>query len=296
MSTGNDDGATRHGIRYGWAAGLVAALLVLVSACTSYPLRDQPSGNQDGRVRFLILHYTSEDLGTSLRLLTQPTSNPVSAHYLVDTSAGAHGRPRVYRLVPESARAWHAGRSYWSGESALNASSIGIEIVNTSRCTPQATLEGCAFEPYPRAQVRTIIELCQEILARHPDIVPWRVLGHADVAPTRKVDPGPLFPWKRLHEAGIGAWYEEATVERYRRRFAQKPLHVRELQAAMGAWGFDLAPTGEVDTATRDALRAFQLHFRPERYDGLADEETGAILFALIERYRPQQLERLLGR
>ncbi|MEO0421543.1 MAG: N-acetylmuramoyl-L-alanine amidase [Pseudomonadota bacterium] len=273
----------------------IIAIAATLSACgtSTYVLREQPSTNQDGRVRHLILHYTSEDTDESLRLLTQPSSNPVSSHYLVDRPDGRRGNVRVYRLVPESARAWHAGRSHWLGETALNASSIGIEIVNESACTPQETLEGCAFTPYPPEQIDAVIALCQEILARHPDIEPWRVLAHSDIAPSRRVDPGPQFPWRALHEAGVGAWYDEDAAERWRGRFEANAPSLPTLQRALIAWGFDLEPTGAPDDATRDAVRALQLHFRPTRHDGRIDTDTSAILFALLERYRPQTLDTL---
>ncbi|MEM9385219.1 MAG: N-acetylmuramoyl-L-alanine amidase [Pseudomonadota bacterium] len=249
--------------------------------------------NQDGRVRHLILHYTSENFSESLRLLTERTVNPVSAHYLVDRPGRDGSRPVIYRLVPESGRAWHAGRSFWLGESALNASSIGIEIVNESACTLQQTLEGCTFEPYPPAQIDAVISLCLEVLARHPDITPWRVLAHSDIAPERKVDPGPQFPWHALYEAGIGAWYEREVYDRYRRRFRADPPTLGLSQEALAAWGFDLEATGERDEVTREAVRAFQLHFRPQRHDGELDVQTNAILFALLERYRPDALRDL---
>ncbi len=266
----------------------------MLSACAPYAMRDQASANQDGRVRYLIFHFTSEDTAESLRLLTQPSANPVSAHYLVDVADAPGDRVVVHRLVPENARAWHAGRSYWAGETALNASSIGIEIVNESNCSAQQPMaEDCEFLPYPPAQVDAVIALCRAVLARHPDIQPWRVLGHSDIAPARKVDPGPQFPWAALHEAGIGAWYEDAVVKRYRQRFAQRAPSLQQVQEALNAWGYDLQPTGTMDPPTQLALRAFQLHFRPERFDGLVDTQTSAILFALLERYRPEQLARL---
>lgn len=287
----NDRAACPRGLTLA-LGGLLAALVA--SSCAQYATRERPSANQDGRVRHLILHYTSENTAESLRLLTEPSANPVSAHYLVDRPGQGGKRPVIYRLVPESARAWHAGRSVWLGESALNASSIGIEIVNESACTPSEALEGCAFTPYPQAQIDAVIALCLEVLTRHPDIDPWRVLAHSDIAPSRKVDPGPLFPWRALHEAGVGAWYEDDAYERFRRRFADRPPALAVSQRALAAWGFDLEPTAQADEATRDAVRAFQLHFRPQRHDGVLDAQTNAVLFALLERYHPEALRRIL--
>ncbi|MEO0972607.1 MAG: N-acetylmuramoyl-L-alanine amidase [Pseudomonadota bacterium] len=286
-------------------AALFALAVTTLASCSPYPVRDAPSANFNNRVRYLIIHYTSEDTATSLRLLTQVSSRPVSAHYLVDVPSRERGPATVYRLVQESDRAWHAGRSYWRGESSLNSASIGIEIVNQSACpallnplraaveaadgddpsNAEAPNDVCSFLPYPEGQIETLIRLLQGILERHPDIEPYRVLAHSDIAPQRKTDPGPLFPWRRLHEAGIGAWYDEERVTSLRRRFATAPPSTLELQQALGKWGFDVSPTGVMDETTRTAVRAFQLHFRPARYDGEADAQTAAILYALNERY-----------
>jgi N-acetyl-anhydromuramyl-L-alanine amidase AmpD len=286
-------------------------VLAVLAGCASYPLVEDPSVNAGSRIRQLVLHFTSEDFAESRRLLTQRTANPVSAHYLVPAPGGADGDPSyparrvvVHRLVPEARRAWHAGRSQWRGETALNNSSIGIEIVNLSRCEPRAGVlavagpedEDCRFLPYPEAQLAVVIALAQDILARHPDIAPWNVVGHADIAPTRKVDPGPLFPWARLHQAGIGAWYEEETVARYRARFEAARPSLAMLQAALAAWGHAVDVTGEDDARSRYAVRAFQMHFRPRRHDGVFDAETAAILHALLERYHPEALAALGAR
>ncbi|HSG90048.1 MAG TPA: N-acetylmuramoyl-L-alanine amidase [Pseudomonadales bacterium] len=259
-------------------------------------LIDVPSANQSSRISHLVLHFTSETLDESMRLLTQPSANPVSAHYLLagpDPATGA--RPVVYRLVPEARRAWHAGRSAWSGRSALNDSSIGVEIVNLSGCEepldgaelPDPATQSCTFEPWPEAQIEVLILLLKDILARNPDIAAENVVGHADIAFARRVDPGPLFPWRRLHEAGIGAWYEEAAVARHAAALATSGLPpLDDLQAALAAWGYGVEVTGEDDAQTRLAVRAFQMHFRPSDHRGRFDGETAAILFALLERYR----------
>ncbi|MEO0974215.1 MAG: N-acetylmuramoyl-L-alanine amidase, partial [Pseudomonadota bacterium] len=263
-------------LAWSWLLALAA-----LTACDSYRVRELPSQNQDGRVRYLILHYTTENTADSLRLLTEPSSAPVSAHYVVDVPPANRPRaqPTVFQLVPESARAWHAGRSFWSGETALNASSIGIEIVNESNCLPLAAENPsapCRFAPYPPGQIDAVVRLCREILARHPDIEPWRVLGHSDVAPARKVDPGPLFPWRQLHEAGVGAWPDEVAVQRFTLAFAERLPSLMQVQEALAAWGYDVATSGVKDKATRDAVSAFQLHFRPERHDGVVDVGTVA--------------------
>lgn len=280
-----------------------------LAGCSAVPLVTVPSANQDSRVSVLVLHFTSENFAESLRLLTQPGDAPVSAHYLVPAPEDAsypRARLRVYRLVPEARRAWHAGRSAWAGRTELNASSIGVEIVNPSRCSepasgaPDPGPEGraCDWAPFPDAQIELLIPLLQDLLARHPEIAPEDVVGHADVAPTRRVDPGPLFPWQRLHEAGIGAWYEPATVARWRGRFDAAPPPPALLRAALAAWGYSVDPCppdadGEPAAATRYAIAALQMHFRPAAVTGRFDPGTAAILFALLERYRPRALAEL---
>ena len=150
--------------------------------------------SQSSRVRFVVLHYTSTDDALSMRLLSQ---GKVSAHYLIDTPG------RAYRLVDETRAAWHAGESAWYGLNAMNSTSIGIEIVN-----PGWT-DGNDGKPqwhaYGDRQIRTLTILLRDIIQRN-GIAPENVVGHSDIAPQRKVDPGPLFPWKQLAAAGIGRW------------------------------------------------------------------------------------------
>ena len=276
---------------------------VAASACAPYAIENQPSRYQESRITHLVLHFTSEHFERSLELLTGRGESRVSVHWLVPEPGDAtypHDALRAYRLVPESRRAWHAGRSYWAGAALLNASSIGIEIVNRSACVedpavdpPVPEAQNCTWLPFPDEQVELVIRLAADILARNPDIEPFDVVGHGDIAPTRRVDPGPLFPWRRLYDAGIGAWFDDDTAAAWRDRFETAPPSLLLVQRALGAWGYDVAETGENDAATRFVVRAFQMHFRPANHDGTADAETVAILFALLEKYRPAQLRRV---
>ncbi|WP_295799793.1 N-acetylmuramoyl-L-alanine amidase [uncultured Microbulbifer sp.] len=273
----------------------------------AYDIEVVPSKNASERVRFLVLHFTAIDFGTSLRVLTQPSSSPVSSHYLVPENndpSYPHDDLRVYQLVDEYRRAWHAGRSAWEDRSQLNDHSIGIEIVNTAHCepppesSPGAEPEAvCFFPEFDPEQIDLVIALSRDILARYPDITPTRVIGHGDIIPHYKIDPGPKFPWQKLAEAGIGAWYDDATVERHleyldgnttsdadsvRRRFAQW----------LADYGYGIDP----ETASEEEIslytRAFQFHFRPWKADGEVDNQTRAILLALLEKYFPQKLSR----
>lgn len=278
-------------------AGLSAA------ACTSLPMVDVPSANQSSRINFLVIHFTSEHFAESMRLLTQPTDRPVSVHYLVpEPGDETYERERllVYRLVHEPRRARHAGVSYWAASQSMNNSSIGIEIVNQSRCEdidpeaePAPENQACTFLDFPEEQIELVIRLAKDILERNPDIEPIDVVGHGDIAPDRRLDPGPKFPWKRLYENGIGPWYDDDTVERYLATFGNAPPDLLMLQRALAALGYRIEESGEEDVQTRFVVRAFQMRFRPAKWDGGIDAETAAILFALLEKYRPEALEEL---
>lgn len=237
------------------------------------------------RARFLILHYTALDFRASVEALT---GNRVSAHYLVpdphDASYIAAGFTdmRVFNLVDEVDRAWHAGLSNWAGRSGLNDTAIGIEIVN------QATDDNGTFHfpPYPDEQIDALIELCRNILLRYPDITPRNVVGHSDIAIGRKSDPGAAFPWKKLHDHGIGAWYDDCAKSRFECRFAKRLPKREDVVEKLKAFGYDTSGAADA-TVYKNTLRALQLHFRPSNYDGKLDAETAAILYALVERYVP---------
>jgi len=218
----------------------------------------------------LILHYTGMPTGeAALKALTDPACE-VSAHYLV-WEDGA-----IDQLVAERDRAWHAGRGSWKGETDLNSASIGIEIVNPGH-------EG-GSPPFPESQIEATIALARDICARW-GIAPERVLAHSDIAPSRKRDPGEVFPWAILSRAGVGSWTEPAPI-------VGGPLFaheeegpsVRALQAMLALYGYGVAITGVYDLETRRTVAAFQRHFRPERVDGEADASTAATLRALIDR------------
>jgi N-acetylmuramoyl-L-alanine amidase len=283
------------------------------------PIVEHPSANQDGRVRYLVLHFTDENFERSLDLLTNRHDNPVSAHYLVTRAGEYAGRsaPTVLRLVDESQRAWHAGPSRWQGHEPLNGESIGVEIVYESLCprelprppgaSPWDVDATCAYPPYPPDQIDTVIELAHGILTRHPEIEPTRVVGHSDIQPENKTDPGPRFPWRQLAAAGIGAWYDDADVAWYRGQFAARSEATKRdvlnyapgvpslkiVQEALAAYGYGVEATGIADLRTREVLSAFQSHFLPDRRSGEADAHTVATLFALLAKYRPDELRAL---
>ena len=226
--------------------------------------------SQASRVRSVVLHYTSIDDAHSMELLSK---GKVSAHYLVNDSG------RVYRLVDENRAAWHAGISSWYGNIAMNSTSIGIEIVN-----PGWT-EGAdgkpVWHPYNARQLRALTILLRDIIQRH-GIAPENVVGHSDIAPLRKVDPGPLFPWKTLAEAGIGRWYDETGAAAHLARLqAQGTPDVAWFQQQLARLGYAVPLDGALNQATISALAAFQMHYRPALYDGKPDAETAAIMLAM---------------
>lgn len=260
--------------------GLIGLVSVVLSACASSVVdeRYQAKG-QDSRVKYVIIHYTWEDMPNSLRILTE---GEVSAHYLISDDEPA----RVLQLVDETQRAWHAGLSQWKSDVNLNANSIGIEMVNLgSRQSGQAVpAESSGWQSFTRSQIERLIVLLKDIQARH-GIPAENILGHSDIAPQRKVDPGPLFPWQWLAQEGLGRWYDENRVTELMQQYRQTGLpSVLDVQKQLRQIGYMIELTAEMDKQTKNVLRAFQMHYRPSRYDGVLDVETAAILRDLSQK------------
>lgn len=249
---------------------LILGTLLLAGCSTGLVIdRSHPSANQDNRVQFVVLHYTSASTQRSLELLTR---GEVSSHYLIGDQP-----PTVYQLVDESRRSWHAGESEWDGRTWLNSSSIGIEIVNPGY---QDTPAGRVWYPYTEGQVQALIALLKDVVQRN-GIAPRNIIGHSDIAPLRKMDPGPLFPWKRLADAGLGVWPNANAVARQKAYFDLNPPSIAWYQQQLARFGYAVPQTGELDVATRHVLAAFQMHFRPELYNGEPDAQSAAILQVL---------------
>lgn len=223
---------------------------------------------QRSRVDVIVVHYTHASLPRSLSLLTR---SMVSSHYLVTDEQP----PRIYRLVDETQSAWHAGDSEWHGKTALNARSIGIEIVHPGW---EPNLAGQRGPDYPKAQVEVVAALIQDIAARH-DVAPHNIVGHSDVAPLRKQDPGPSFPWRTLALEGIGRWFDEGAASAEQAHLESTGLpDARWTQQELKRIGYPITITGEWDKQTETVLAAFQMHYRPETVDGVMDAQTAAIL------------------
>ena len=215
----------------------------------------------------LVLHYTGMRGGeAALDRLRDPAAQ-VSAHYMVEEDG------RIFRLVPEERRAWHAGKSSWRGETDVNSASVGVEIVNPGH--------EFGYRPFPEPQIASVLALVGDIRSRWT-IEDVNVVGHSDIAPDRKEDPGELFPWKRLAEAGHGLWVEAAAAPGAPLAEGEESTAVFALQAGFTRLGYDSAPTGKFDSHTAAVVRAFQRHWRQSRVDGIADGETRARLIALL--------------
>lgn len=225
-------------------------------------LRIAVSPNFDRRpdaadIRLVVLHYTGmRDAASALARLADPASG-VSAHYVVDEDG------TVYSLVPDHLRAWHAGVSAWRGWSDPNSVSIGIELVNPGH--------DWGYRPFPEAQIEALVSLLARLRARYP-IAACDVVGHSDIAPARKRDPGELFPWARLAALGLTIWPMGVRGER-----PPDPLRALALLRRAG-YRRDLP-----DTTLADCIRAFQRRFRPDRVDGVLDGRTMALLEAVAD-------------
>jgi len=297
--------------------------LIFLTSCTSNTLivKELHSKNYGQRIKFLIMHYTGSDYHHSLQALVHKGS--VSSHYLVPESQDKtylDDELKVLKLVDENERAWHAGKSYWQGRTAVNDQSIGIEIVNAAKCEylPQELTElvkeqdivkepdlvneklavnnMCFFPDYDPKQIELLIKLSTEILKKNPDISPTNIIGHSDISAQRKSDPGPRFPWYQLYQSGIGAWYANETVLKYWQLFKEQTPNIGLIQQALHGYGYDIDETGEFDSQTQAVLHAFQTHFIPWKTTGRADEQTIATLFALLEKYMPKHAKNLLVR
>jgi N-acetylmuramoyl-L-alanine amidase len=226
---------------------------------------ERPSPNHDPRpagtpIDILVLHYTGmRSAEEALARLCDPEAK-VSAHYTIDRDG------RLYRHVDEARRARHAGVSWWAGERDVNSRSIGIELVNPGH--------EFGYVPFPEAQIDALLELSRSILARHP-IPRRRVVGHSDVAPARKMDPGELFPWQTLAEAGVGMFPTLADQGALSAEVDEKAFAER-----LKRFGYGLPP--EIDIPLVTVTTAFQRHFRPDRVDGVVDGETEALLRSLL--------------
>lgn len=243
-----------------------------------------PAVAQNFRQKYLILHYTALDDNKSVSVLTQQA---VSVHYIVNNL----GDNEIYQVVDENKRAYHAGVSHWRNDNMLNDTSIGIEIVNPGYTTDASGKKN--FVAYPDEQFEKVAALAKDIATRYM-IPPTNILGHSDIAPTRKQDPGPTFPWKKLYDDyQLGMWYDEAVKQNFLNQailldFAAESsmsTFIFKAQTYLKQFGYDIDPSGSWDKGNSKVVEAFQYHFRPSKCDGILDAETWAILQALLQKY-----------
>jgi N-acetylmuramoyl-L-alanine amidase len=240
-------------------------------------LVEHPSPNFDERncrrpVDMVVLHYTGmPTAAAALQRLTDPEAK-VSSHYMIDEDG------TIYRLVPEEKRAWHAGVAFWRGVRDVNARSIGIELVNPGH--------EFGYREFPAVQIDALIALLRDIASRY-EVMPGNYVGHSDVAPTRKEDPGELFPWHRLHAAGFGRWWAadfKVSPNAPVLRAGERGGAVLELQVALDKIGYAIEGSGIYDPHTEAAVRAFQRHWRQDQVDGISDAETTSLIHHIAEQ------------
>ena len=245
-----------------------------------------PSPNHNARppsqaINMLVLHYTGLPSTQSALARLCDRQSKVSAHYLIDEGGG------IFVLVDEARRAWHAGVAYWAGENDINACSIGIELAHKGH-----NADGTC-DPFPQAQMEACADLASQLLARY-NIPPQRILGHSDVAPARKIDPGEAFDWAWLAARDIGLWPQQKQIKdkmddikqnAIKQNRADKVLcvddkgeQVRQLQTDLADFGYGTRIDGFYGADTKAVICAFQRHFRPQQIDGCADRETRACL------------------
>ncbi len=251
------------------------------------------------RIRFVVIHYTSIDWENSLKVLTNERYE-VSSHYLIPEGGDDtySDQIKIFQLVDEENRAWHAGISKWEERTNINDQSIGIELVNQAECSVRQGSQYdytnnyiCLFSEFDSDQIDQLILLLKDILSRHDEIKPTYIVGHSDISPDRKFDPGPKFPWKKLYENGIGAWYDDQTFEKYNNQFKRKVPDINQIQCALKRYGYGVEITNKMDEQTFFVIRAFQYHFTPNKSDGSISVDTVSALWALLEKYFPETIK-----
>ena len=235
-----------------------------------------PSPNFDERtlpISLLILHYTGMETGEAALERMTDADAKVSAHYMVEEDG------RIFQLVDEERRAWHAGLSEWQGETNINSCSIGIEIVNGGHDHPN---DDGSLPEFPDVQINAVIALSKDIMKRHGDLT---VLGHSDIAPARKIDPGENFPWKGLAAAGLGFW-PDVQIDDHRILFesGMRDRGVAILQSGLAHIGYGARVTGVMDEDTGLIVEALQRRYRPDQIDGVVDIQTMEVIKVLTEQ------------
>jgi len=240
---------------------------------TALNITSAPSPNFDERtlpISLLVLHYTGMESGAAALARMRDPGAKVSAHYMVEEDG------EIFQLVEESNRAWHAGVASWNGETNINSNSVGIEIVNGGH--------EFGLPEFPDAQIMAVIALSKDIITRNA-IQPRNVVGHSDIAPMRKEDPGEKFPWPGLAAAGIGFFPQNISDDR-RTLFApgDRDRGVAIAQSGLAHIGYGAQVTGVMDDLTVKIVQALQRRYRPYDLSGIIDIQTMDIIRTLSER------------
>ena len=263
---------------------------LLLSACTSinYKIdsKKYSSKSQNERIRFIIIHYTATTDEVGLRALTQ---GGVSSHFFISSK----DEEPIYNLVPLDKRAWHAGISEFGGRNNLNDTSIGIEITSYGVRDEKKDIKDYGFFipedkyiEFTEGQIKKLARLLTNLISQY-DIKPTDILGHSDIAPTRKIDPGPKFPWERLFkEYGIGAWYNEKDKKFFMNEKLYSVTPIFKIKEEFRKYGYKINNTDEWEEESRRVVYSFQAHFNSKNLSGMMDLETFAILKALNRKYR----------
>lgn len=240
-------------------------------------IQHRPSPNYEARpvstvIDTIIIHYTGmRSADDALQRLCDPVAK-VSAHYVIDEEGC------VYQLVEDSQRAWHAGLSYWRGKEQLNDMSIGIELVNPGH--------EFGYRPFPNAQIKSLIALCTQLIARHP-IKQHHIIGHSDIAPKRKEDPGEFFNWQHLAEHGIGIWHGISLPPQKPKPLIQKGdsnERVSTMQTQLAKYGYQIPQHGIFDDDTAATVIAFKRRFYPSNLEASWDSVAENMLQNLLAR------------
>lgn len=238
------------------------------------------------RIRYIVIHYTATTDEVSIRALTQ---GMVSSHYLITSI----DKEPIYNLVPLEQRAWHAGISEFDGRANINDTSIGIEIVNKGLKSYDETKSKYGFFiprneylDFSEGQIKKVAYLLKNIIEKY-QIKPKNIVGHSDIAPLRKIDPGPNFPWERLYkEYGIGAWYNEKDKKFFMNEKLFEVTPIFKIKEEFRKYGYSINNSDEWDEESRRVIYSFQAHFNPNNLTGKMDLETFAILKALNKKYK----------
>ena len=259
-------------IRY----AIVGLLLLVLTSCSSFTHINTP--NQNDRVRSIIIHYTAATETRTMRLFENEDSQ-VSAHFVITDN-------NIYQLADLNARTYHAGVSFWRGRDSLTDTSIGIELVqevNNIYLEPET--EGhpkqiFLFPDYSPDLIHNLVKVMENIYKKYPNISPFDIVGHQDIAPTRKFDPGPRFPWQYLSQAGYGAWYDSEDFFDEYRKMEGIALDGALFYQALLLYGY------QETSLTEDLFRAFQSHFTPSLVSGKVTRESMAAILALLKKYQ----------